>query len=621
MGVSREPQVVIVGAGAAGVGAGMALKRLGVDFLIIEAKDRVGGRAFSESASLGHLWDHGCHWFHSADINPLREIADRIGHGYAPRQDAITAPMFVNGRWDMESKARLEVWDYLERVAVSGRDVAASAFMAEGDPLAPVLGHWMKLMTSAEPQEVSALDYGRFEDTHVNLRVRDGYGALIARLASALPIRLGCPASWIAQAGSRMRVETPEGIIAADAVIVTASVNVLKSGAIRFSPALPEDFAEALAAVPCGTYEKMAVAVNDETFSEFGHVGCEIVDPQGSEPLNMEIGPFGRPIAIGHIAGHFARDLAAEGEAARIDFFIEKLVSAFGASIRGKITGAATTGWTRDPFIRGGYASARPGKAAARDAMIEADLAPLLFAGEAFHPFANATAHGAYLSGQDAALKAARGSGKRGGRAPIRPGCRRRFSPTEGCLSPIRPVVPCSADALAWHRRRRCTERPSSRAAPRKAGAMTAKRIIELFPMLAWAPPWLIAAGVFALIVVVAFFLQSLIIALVQRQAHRWTSLVRGHLPQDAAHRAFRRGDAGGRCGAAHHPAVARGRSQRAQGAGGGRYRAHGLGNPDRHQYRDRALCRRLPVSMSRTTCRRARRSPRRGCSSARSTC
>lgn len=408
MAVSGEAQVVVVGAGAAGVGAGLALRRLGVDFRIIEAKDRVGGRAFSEATSLGSLWDHGCHWFHSADQNPLRAIAERIGHGYSPRQDGATAPMFAHGRWDMRSDARLKVWDYLDAVAASGEDVATSAFIADGDPLGAVKRHWMKLMTSHEPEEVSALDFGRYDDTHVNLRVRDGYGALIARLASPLPVRLDCPATWIARAGNRMRVETPAGIIAADAVIVTASVNVLRSGALRFSPALPPDFAEALAAVPCGTYEKMAVAVNDATFSEFGLAGCEIADPADSEPLNVEIAPFGRPIAIGHIAGHFARDMVAAGEAARIDFFVEKLVSAFGASIRDSITATATTGWTRDPFIRGGYAAARPGRAVARDAMIEADLAPLYFAGEAFHPSANATAHGAYLSGQAAALKAAR---------------------------------------------------------------------------------------------------------------------------------------------------------------------------------------------------------------------
>jgi monoamine oxidase len=61
MAEGRDPEVVIVGAGATGIGAGLALLRLGVPFVILEAKDRTGGRAYSESSSLGHLWDHGCH--------------------------------------------------------------------------------------------------------------------------------------------------------------------------------------------------------------------------------------------------------------------------------------------------------------------------------------------------------------------------------------------------------------------------------------------------------------------------------------------------------------------------------------------------------------------------------
>ena len=313
--VAGDPQVVIVGAGAAGIGAGLALLKAGVPFVILEAKDRVGGRAHSEATSLGHLWDHGCHWFHSADQNPLRAIADRLGHRYQPVQPGATAPMFVDGRWNMEAGERLKVWDYLDVVAASGKDVASSDFIAAGDPLAPLLRHWMKLMTSAEPEDVSSLDYGRFEDTHINLPVADGYGALMARLAGALPIVLNAPVSWIAEAGTRMRVETPTGIIATEQVIVTASINVLTSGTIRFSPGLPVDLREALTAVPCGTYEKMAVAVANGTFADFGPGYCDIVDPQGSEPVNMEISPFGRPIAIGHIAGNFAGDLVKAGDA------------------------------------------------------------------------------------------------------------------------------------------------------------------------------------------------------------------------------------------------------------------------------------------------------------------
>ena len=77
------PAVVVVGAGAAGIGAGLALARSGVPYIILEASSRVGGRAFTDCDSLGSLFDHGCHWFHSADRNPLRVLADRLGHAYA----------------------------------------------------------------------------------------------------------------------------------------------------------------------------------------------------------------------------------------------------------------------------------------------------------------------------------------------------------------------------------------------------------------------------------------------------------------------------------------------------------------------------------------------------------
>ena len=82
------PAVVVVGAGAAGIGAGLALARSGVPYIILgEASSRVVD-AFTDCDSLGSLFDHGCHWFHSADRNPLRVLADRLGHAYAGRTRA-----------------------------------------------------------------------------------------------------------------------------------------------------------------------------------------------------------------------------------------------------------------------------------------------------------------------------------------------------------------------------------------------------------------------------------------------------------------------------------------------------------------------------------------------------
>ena len=94
-----NPDVLVIGAGAAGIGAGRALARAKVPFLIIEAKDRIGGRAFTDTTSLGHLWDQGCHWFHSADQNILRQLAEEIGHKFVNRRRSAIMKSFMDGAW------------------------------------------------------------------------------------------------------------------------------------------------------------------------------------------------------------------------------------------------------------------------------------------------------------------------------------------------------------------------------------------------------------------------------------------------------------------------------------------------------------------------------------------
>src|SRR4051812_6219111 len=94
-----DPEVVVIGAGAAGIGAGLALARARVPFIILEARHRIGGRAYTDTDSLGHLWDHGCHWFHSADRNVLRPLADRLGHGYASTPRALLVNRYIGGKW------------------------------------------------------------------------------------------------------------------------------------------------------------------------------------------------------------------------------------------------------------------------------------------------------------------------------------------------------------------------------------------------------------------------------------------------------------------------------------------------------------------------------------------
>ncbi len=404
--------VVVIGAGAAGIGAGRGLSQLGIPYMILEAKQRVGGRAYSDSSNIGALWDHGCHWFHSADINVLRGMADRLGHGYVSQASRAFHHSYLNGRWCKEDIEEAFVWKMLDRIAEAGRsgpDVSAASLLDASHPKHMLARHWCELMYSQEPEDISVADAGANRDTGLDLGVRDGYGALIARLAVGLPILLNTAASLVRVTASGVEVETSAGTLAANTCIVAVPLRILETGRLRFEPGLTSSIAEAVAHIPMGYYEKIALSFSRKVF-DIPHADvCDVAD--GSTPVNFELHPHGRPIAVGHVAGNPARDLARLGKAEMLEFGTKALVAAFGTDIRKEITGGAVTSWTDDPWIGGAYSCARPGQAHLRKNFGEAIGDRVFLAGEHVHTHFMATAHGAYETGLAAAARAARAVG------------------------------------------------------------------------------------------------------------------------------------------------------------------------------------------------------------------
>jgi monoamine oxidase len=418
-GPSGLPAVVVVGAGAAGIGAGLALARSRVPYIILEASSRLGGRAYTDCDSLGSLFDHGCHWFHSADRNPLRVLADRLGHAYAGRIVRGVRPLCIDGQWlDQAERESINamifgMFDEIEAAAGQGRDVAASDVIDFSGRFGPLRRHWIELLECRAPEEVSIVDAGRYFDTRVNFAVKDGYGRLFEKLSRGLAVRFASPVSAIETRKDGVRVSGSFGEIDCAAVILTASLGVLAAGAIALRPAPDQAFAAALDDIRMGSYEKTVIAFDRPVLTfppgtESSY--CDIVDPADADdlPLNFEIHPFGRPLAISHLAGgSLDRGLAKDGPRGLIDLSIGKLVRAFGADIRRHIVGTLVTSWGRNPYVRGGYAIARPGRARSRDRLIAGDISDRVFlAGEACHPYWFATAHGAYLTGIDRAHRA-----------------------------------------------------------------------------------------------------------------------------------------------------------------------------------------------------------------------
>jgi len=346
-------------------------------------------------------------------------LADRLGHAYAGRIVRGVRPLCIDGQWlDQAERESINamifgMFDEIEAAASQGRDVAASDLIDFSGRFGPLRRHWMELLECRAPEEISVLDAGRYFDSKVNFAVKDGYGRLFEKLSHGLAIRFTSPVSGIESRKDGVRVSGSFGEIDCAAVILTAPLAVLAAGAITLRPAPDQAFTTALDDVRMGTYEKAVVAFDRPilTLPPGTPISyCDIVDPADPDdlPLNFEIHPFGRPLAIGHLAGGSLDGLlATEGRRGFADLAIAKLVRAFGGDIRRHIVGTLVTSWGSNPYIRGGYAIARPGRAKSRDTLIAGDISDRVFlAGEACHPYWFATAHGAYLTGIDRAHRA-----------------------------------------------------------------------------------------------------------------------------------------------------------------------------------------------------------------------
>lgn len=409
-----QVDVIIVGAGAAGLGAAMRCKELGLKVAHLEAADRLGGRAFTRFEPFGFAWDAGCHWLHSASINPFTRFADELGFSY--RTDR--SPWGYWRKGEAASAAEMAVMDdayaaAYERILQAGRagsDLPMTDFLNTPDPAYPLFHLGICAEWGVAPSAASTLDAARYRDTNENWPVVDGYGALLLRVAADVvrDVALNTPVSEITYDPSGVRVTTPNGTIDAGAVIVTVSTNVLADDVIRFSPVLPGWKLEALAAVPLGSDNKVALQLEPNVLKDVPEQGMAVILP-GGDGMSLRFRPYGRDLVDGYIGGPFSAELEAAGEAEMIAVTTDALVSVLGSDARAGVKATAVSRWGVEPYIRGSYAAAIPGKAHLREQLALPVEDRIFFAGEATAQDFFTTCHGAWQSGvcaADAAAKA-----------------------------------------------------------------------------------------------------------------------------------------------------------------------------------------------------------------------
>ena len=397
-------EVAIIGAGAAGLGAAHALKGTGRSFIVLEARDRVGGRGYTIQAAPDVVFDVGCGWLHSADRNSFVGIANalnfEINKDLPPWRDRVVGNAFPQDDRNEFLRAMEGFFDRVEDAAKSGRDAAASTLLEPDDRWNPMIDAVSTYINGAELDRVSILDFDAYEDTNLNWRVRRGYGALMAAYGAPLPIAFNCNVTLIDHSTRRVRVETSLGTLTADKVIITVPTNLITDEALRFHPALP-DKVDAAAHLPLGLADKVVLALADaEAFPKEGNLrGATMRTEMGTYHLR----PFGQPCVEGFFGGSFARQLEDAGDGAIAAHSIDEIASFLGNDIRRKLTPLKESRWAHDPFARGSYSHALPGHSGKRAVLAAPVDGRLFFAGEATSPNFFTTAHGARDSGERAA--------------------------------------------------------------------------------------------------------------------------------------------------------------------------------------------------------------------------
>jgi monoamine oxidase len=276
----------------------------------------------------------------------------------------------------------------------------ASRCLEPGNRWNPMIDAISTYINGCELDAVSILDMDAYEDTNINWRVRRGYGALMAAYGAALPLALNTQVTLIDHSGKRLRIETSQGTLTANKVVVTVPTNLIADEAIRFHPALPAKV-DAARGLPLGLADKVMLALDDpDALPKEGNLrGATMRTAMGSYHLR----PFGQPCIEGFFGGSFAQQLEDTGPGALSAQAIDEIVALLGSDYRRKLKPLSESRWAHDPFARGSYSHALPGHAGDRAVLAAPIDGRLFFAGEATSPNFFSTAHGARDSGERAA--------------------------------------------------------------------------------------------------------------------------------------------------------------------------------------------------------------------------
>ena len=433
----REVDIVVIGAGAAGIAAARRIMAANRKVIVVEAAGRIGGRCQTDISTFDVPFDRGARWMHNPEINPMIKLAR------AASLEIITAPLGQKIRIGRRNARPGETEELLAAVVRANRaiDEAARRFDVSCASVLPKdLGDWAGTaefllgagFAGKDLKDLSVGDKSRAQDRNTATACREGLGTLVAKLGEQVPLSLSTAAGRVVWSNRDVSVETPAGRIVARAAVITVSTNVLAAGNIKFAPDLPKRTLEAASKLSLGSFDRIALQLPGNPLglsrddiviekSDSTRTGLIFANMGGSSLCTIDVG------------GSFGRDLSAQGEKAMVGFAVEWLTKLFGSEAGAAVKKTSATRWNAAPFALGAMSAAGPGAQSSRKVLSE-PVGCIYLAGEATHETLWGTIDGAWESGERAAEAALRRIGALRDSVPeARPAKRRR----RGAGSPI----------------------------------------------------------------------------------------------------------------------------------------------------------------------------------------
>jgi monoamine oxidase len=404
----QNPDVVVIGAGAAGLSAAKTLQDAGVEVLLLEAADHIGGRCVTDTTTFATPFDRGGSWLHAAPINPLARIAEDQGDVLHKSKWDWTRLHVEGAMASPEDVAAYKayqdgMWDVINTRGGQHPDISIKDAMPKGRWRDTAIW-WVPAMVGGDADVTSTQDSFNYAEAEGDWLIEGGLGAFVARLHEGVPVVLNCPVSQIDTSGKAIKLSTPKGDIKAAHVILTVSTGVLAAQTIAFVPPLPAAKQSAIQGLPNGLLNKVGIEF-DPAWQQVTQGDMADYHAGGEAFCSLAFGFYDTPLAVGFIAGRFAADLEREGAGAATDFCLEALRATYGAAALKHVKRTDETAWRTNPLTYGSYSYATPSQSAARAVLAEPLEARLFFAGEATMKDTYSTVHGAYLSGQRAAAE------------------------------------------------------------------------------------------------------------------------------------------------------------------------------------------------------------------------